>query len=264
MITRRQSSGPVAWFSCGAASACVAKFAAEEFGDELTVAYCDTMASEHPDNQRFFDDVAEWIGLPIVKLKSTRYDSIDDVFERTRYMSGIAGARCTVEMKKRVRFDWQHADDLHLFGLTTDEQPRIARFILINPELKTRWILSERNLDKNDCLQMVANAGIKLPAMYDLGFKNNNCIGCVKAASPAYWNRIRTHFPDTFSRRVAQSEAIGVKLLKHGDDRLPLSSLDPASDDWTGDEDLSCGPQCSAPQGDQLDLFTHHSKRRIK
>lgn len=52
----------IAWFSCGAASACVAKLASVLYGPELNVVYCDTMATEHPDNQRFFEDVQRWIG----------------------------------------------------------------------------------------------------------------------------------------------------------------------------------------------------------
>ena len=31
--------------------------------------------------------------------------------------------------------------------------------------------------------------------MYDLGYPNNNCIGCIKGGM-GYWNRIRKDFPD--------------------------------------------------------------------
>jgi hypothetical protein len=50
------------WFSCGAASAVAAKLAVEKYEDACEVVYCDTMATEHPDNQRFFNDVERWIG----------------------------------------------------------------------------------------------------------------------------------------------------------------------------------------------------------
>jgi hypothetical protein len=45
---------------------------------------------------------------------------------------------------------------------------------------------------------MVSAAGIDLPAMYKLGYKNNNCIGCVKGQA-GYWNKIRRDFPERFA-----------------------------------------------------------------
>ena len=35
--------------------------------------------------------------------------------------------------------------------------------------------------------------------MYKLGYKNNNCIGCVKGQA-GYWNKIRKDFPDVFDQ----------------------------------------------------------------
>ncbi len=41
--------------------------------------------------------------------------------------------------------------------------------------------------------------------MYDLGYPNNNCIGCVKGGM-GYWNKIRKDFPEVFQKRaVARS-----------------------------------------------------------
>jgi hypothetical protein len=90
----------VVWFSCGAASACAAKLAVDKYGHERThVVYCNTLASEHPDNTRFLEDVQRWINHPIEIISSEKYADIDEVFEKTRYMAGIKGARCTLEMK---------------------------------------------------------------------------------------------------------------------------------------------------------------------
>lgn len=35
--------------------------------------------------------------------------------------------------------------------------------------------------------------------MYDLGYANNNCIGCVKGGI-GYWNKIRIDFPEESDR----------------------------------------------------------------
>lgn len=55
------------WFSCGAASAVAAKLAVETYGDAVDVVYCDTLATEHPDNERFLRDVERWIGRSVTR-----------------------------------------------------------------------------------------------------------------------------------------------------------------------------------------------------
>lgn len=79
----------VAWFSCGAASAVAAKLAIEKYGTSCDVVYCDTLSTEHEDNARFFRDVEQWLGRTITVIRSEKYASIDEVFERRRYMSEL-------------------------------------------------------------------------------------------------------------------------------------------------------------------------------
>lgn len=235
----------VVWFSCGAASAVAAKLAVEKYGDHCEVAYCDTMATEHPDNQRFFNDVQAWIGRPITTIRSEKYGTIDDVFERTRYMAGINGARCTTELKKLPRVAWQRESDTHIFGYTQGEEKRATSFENNNQALHVEWILIDQGVSKDKCLELLSVAGIKLPAMYALGFDHNNCLGCVKATSPGYWNRIRRHFPETFAKRAQQSKAIGVRLVRIKNVRRFLEELPPDAD--APDDDIECGPVCQTP-----------------
>ena len=195
----------VVWFSCGAASAVAAKLAVEKYGDQCVVAYCDTMSAEHPDNARFFADVERWIGRKIEVLKSAKYTSIDEVFVKRRYMSGVRGALCTTEMKKFPREAWQRPDDIHIFGYTSEEHRRADAFEERNQSLLVEWILIDQGVSRSRCLEMLTEAGIALPVMYSLGFDHNNCIGCVKSQSPGYWNRVRRLFPETFQRRAEQS-----------------------------------------------------------
>ena len=230
----------VVWFSCGAASACAAKLAPPW----AHVVYCDTLASEHPDNVRFLRDVEDWIGQKVQVIKSKHFSSVDDVFERTRYMSGIKGARCTVEMKKIPRFAFQQPDDTHIFGLTADEEPRIRKFEANNPDITLQWILRENGLTKEGCYAMLRDAGIKLPLMYGLGFKNNNCIGCVKATSAKYWENVRRHFPEIYDRRARQSREIGVRLARYKGNRIFLDELPVVVEDKTPEGDIECGPVC--------------------
>jgi hypothetical protein len=92
---------------------------------------------------------------------------------------------------------------------------------------------------------MVAEAGIAPPAMYGLGFDHNNCIGCVKATSPGYWNRTREHFPEVFARRCRQSRLIGARLVRIAGERRFLDELPPEED--APDDDIECGPGCQMP-----------------
>lgn len=236
----------VAWFSCGAASAVASKLALEKFKD-VDVVYCDTSENEHPDNHRFFYEVQEWLGKPITVLRSKRYRTIEEVFDATKYMSGPSGARCTVELKKLPRFEYEHPLDTHIFGFTVDELKRISRFEQNNRELKLRWLLVEEGYTKKDCLDLLTSSGINLPKMYQLGYKNNNCIGCVKASSTKYWNMIRKDFPDIFKKRAEQSREIGCRLTRLKGERIFLDELPLAEDDGEI-ENISCGPECQGEQ----------------
>ncbi len=261
MLPRRR----LVWFSCGAASAVLAKLAVEKYGDGCEIVYCDTMATEHPDNARFFADVERWIGRSIRRIRSTEFATIDDVFMRTRYMAGVAGARCTMELKKRPREAMQHYDDVHLFGYTVEEQRRADQFEDQNPALHVEWLLIDQGVGKQDCYARLRDAEIELPAMYRLGFDHNNCLGCVKAASPRYWNAIRKHFPEVFARRARQSAALGVRLVGVSTEvgasipdaqpkfragkitgyRIFLATLPEDADGPS--EQIDCGPVCQSP-----------------
>lgn len=238
------------WFSCGAASAVASKKTLEFFPDrDVRIVCCDTRPSEHPDNYRFSADVEKWLGRPIEFIRNSAFETVDDVFEERRYMSGIKGARCTQELKKIPRLHYQAADDTHVFGFTFEEyKKRIVPFEQRNPALKLDHILWRLKITKSDCYRIIKEAGIELPVMYQLGFNNNNCPGCVKASSPWYWSMVRRHFPEVFKRRCEQSRELGVRLveIKHHDriflDELPEREFKAPRKK----ENLSCGPECGA------------------
>lgn len=240
------------WFSCGAASAVAAKKAIELYGTEnlVEVVYCNTLSSEHPDNRRFLQQATIWLGQPILVLSSTDYTSVDDVIEKTSYMAGVRGARCTTELKKVPRLQFAKPDDIHVFGFTANETRRIREFEQRNPDMILRWVLRDYGITKIDCYNTLTASGLRLPAMYRLGFDNNNCPGCVKASSPWYWSMVRTHFPDVFQRRCEQSRKLGVRLveIKHHD-RIFLDELPPGPfKKPRRKENLSCGPECGLPK----------------
>lgn len=238
----------IVWFSCGAASAVAAKKSIELFPN-VEVVLCDTRPSEHSDNYRFFDDCQKWFGQPIRVLKSDDYTTVDEVFEKTKYMAGVRGARCTTELKKIPRLKWAQPDDIHVFGFTADkkELKRIRDFEMRNPELRLKWVLRDLGITKAMCYDQIQEAGIRLPEMYALGYDNNNCPGCVKASSPWYWDKIRKDFPEVFKRRCEQSRRLGVRLVEiRHHVRIYLDELPPGPFKKSGrKENLSCGPECA-------------------
>jgi len=238
----------VSWFSCGAASAVATKLAIAA-GEPVTVVYCEVI-EEHPDNKRFLKDCEKWFGQEITVIGNDKYKrSIYGVFDKTRYLAGHGGARCTLELKKNVRKEFELHGDIQIFGYTAEEQSRVDRFIDANNEVDIRAPLIDRGLTKQDCLAMIQDAGIELPAMYKLGYKNNNCRGCVKAQSPAYWKKVQIDFPEYFIAMSNQEKRLGVKICKATIDgvpdvRMPLTKLPEWIEPMDDSPDIQCGIFC--------------------
>lgn len=199
----------IAWFSCGCSSLVATKLA---HPDKVIYIH---VSNQHPDTLRFLQDARKIIG-DIEVLQSTDYKSVDDVIEKTHYINGAYGARCTLELKKRVRQEWeQHNWDRHTYvwGFDVDEWRRAENTTFSMPEFNHEYPLIDNNLTKQDCHALCEKWGIKRPEMYDLGYPNNNCIGCVKGGM-GYWNKIRVDFPEVFERRARQEREIGRSCIK--------------------------------------------------
>ena len=218
------------WFSCGAASAAALKLTVDKYGVDNVYAVNNPVIEEHHDNRRFAEDVANWVGIDIQYAINSKYPlaSVVDVFDRRKGMAFPHGAPCTVELKKRARQEWEQSNpvDWHVLGFTVDERNRHDRFVMTERD-NVLPILIDANMTKNDCADMIRAAGIKLPEIYGRGFPNANCIGCVKATSPTYWNLVRQEFPEVFDQRAEQSRRLGAKLVRVKNERIFLDELDP-------------------------------------
>ena len=217
------------WFSCGAASAVAVKQTIEKYSKEYNILVVNNpVKEEHEDNLRFLKDIEEWIQFPIIQAKCKEFPSasIVDVFEKRRYMEGIKGAPCTYMLKKQARFEFEktHTIDFNVLGFTVDEWLRQKKF---NTRERTNTIpvLVSSLTTKEDCFKELQKANLKLPEIYSLGYPNANCIGCVKATSPTYWNLVRNTFPDEFERRAEQSRRIGARLVRVKGKRIFLDEL---------------------------------------
>jgi hypothetical protein len=211
----------VSWFSCGAASAVATKLSRPD-----VIAYCET-GSEDEDNKRFMDDCRGWFDQKITLLKNEDYNSTWEVWEKRKYISGIAGAPCTQLLKVNPRVAFERPDDVHIFGYTADAADVTrADFLRENwPDLTIETPLIERGLTKAACLSMVKAAGISPPRVYEMGFPNANCIPCCKATSPSYWALVRERFPAEFERMAELSRRLGARLARVDGERVFIDEI---------------------------------------
>ena len=217
------------WFSCGAASAVAAMLTKRQYGESCIIRVLNNpVIEEDNDNKRFLLDVEKWLNIPIETVINHKYPkcSAVEVWEKRRYMSGIKGAPCTLELKKvaRQQFEMDNDIDWHVLGFTSEEEKRFCNFQQ-NERLNTLPVLIEAGFSKSDCYKILLEAGILPPKSYAEGWPNANCKGCVKSTSPTYWNFVRKVAPDVFLERAIQSRRLGVKLVRYKGKRIYLDEL---------------------------------------
>ncbi len=219
------------WFSCGAASAVAAKLTLDLYGKDQVRIINNPVLEEDEDNRRFLTDVQAWLGVEIESATHSKYPdgSAVKVWDDRGYMSGVAGAPCTTVVKKQARQQWESRNhvDYIVLGFTADERRRHDMFV------KTERgnvipVLIDAGYTKLDCFRELAKAGLTLPRVYAEGYPNANCIGCVKATSPTYWNLVRETRPEVFASRAEQSRRIGAKLVRIRNRRAYLDELLPS------------------------------------
>lgn len=209
----------VSWFSSGVSSF-IASYLVKEKIDKILYIHID---DQHEDSLRFKNDCELAIGNEFEMLQS-RYKSVSEVIQTFRYINGPYGAKCTDILKKRVRKEWEHGRKnlTYIWGFDWEERHRAKRLLETMPQYEHKFPLIERQLKKEDCHGILYELGIKRPSMYDIGYRNNNCKGCVKGGM-GYWNRIRKDFPEVFKERAMQEREIGATCIKG----IYLDELDP-------------------------------------
>jgi hypothetical protein len=229
------------WFSCGITSAVACWLIIQKYGVENVELYYIEISTAHADNERFIQDCEKWFGVKINRIKSHKFTDQFDVIERTGYVNGNDGARCTQELKKEVRFylEKNHLPTLfepntpviksqiHGFEFEKDQINRAIDFWKDYRYTNPVFPLIEAKLTKADCAAIITKQGIALPAMYELGYSNNNCIGCVKGGK-GYWNKIRVDFPGHFNKMAKLERLVGYSCISG----CFLDELDP-DDGWT-------------------------------
>ncbi len=227
----------VCWISAGVSSF-VAGYLAKDVDEYI---YID-IENQHPDTMRFIKDCEKVLGKEIQVLRSP-YRNIQTVIKQFGYINGPYGAKCTQVLKKRVRKEWEDAhkdfEITYVWGFDLDEKHRAERLNESMPEFNHEYPLIDRNLTKQDAHAILDRMGIKRPVMYDLGYSNNNCIGCVKGGM-GYWNKIRVDFPEVFDRMAKLEREVGHSCING----IYLDELEPNRGRIEEEIMQDCGIMC--------------------
>lgn len=221
----------VVLFSCGAASAVAIQETYRRYGLTHRIRVVNNpVVEEGEDNRRFLCDVERWLDIKIEVVVHPKYPnaSAEEVWDRNRAMSFPHGAPCTRILKKEARQIWEASNtfDHLVLGFGAEEKDRHNAFVLTERS-NVLPVLIEAGLTRQDCFEIIVQAGIEPPAAYALGYPNANCRGCVKATSPTYWNHVRKVDPEVFARRAEQSRRLNVRLVRVKNERVFLDELVP-------------------------------------
>lgn len=201
----------VCWFSSGCSSF-VSGYLTKDIDKFLYIDIID----QHPDSLRFLHDCEKILGVNIEILRSEQYDSVESVARKFRFLNSPYGAPCTGMLKKAVRKKWESLHKeyelTYVWGFDCNEIKRAENIKLNFPEFKHEFPLIDNMLNKSDVHAICDRIGIKRPVMYDLGYPNNNCVGCVKGGK-GYWNRIRRDFPEVFKSRSKLERELNCSIL---------------------------------------------------
>ncbi len=228
----------VSWFSAGVSSAVATKLASDKV-DRIIYTHIN---DQHPDTLRFVRDCESWIGKPIEILQSP----VKTVADAMCFYPSRGYGRwspCTMILKKRVRKAWERENRgiclRYVWGMDYQEAERASNLSDSMPNQEHIFPLIDRKLSKEQAHEILSASGIKRPAMYDLGYHNNNCVGCVKGGM-GYWNKIRKDFPQVFQERAALERKLGGSFIKG----TYLDELDPEAGRHAGPIVGDCGIFC--------------------
>lgn len=193
----------VCWFSGGVTSAVAIWIAIHTYGIENCIIIFIDTKNEDDDTYRFKDDCEKWYGIEIQTISAIgdEYTKIQDVWYKYNSLNVATGAICSTELKREVREKWQkdHKYSYSIFGFDIDEPKRAKSMTLNHADSNPIYTLLLHGLSKKMTINMLTEAGIKIPRAYDWGFLNNNCLktGCVQGGI-GYWQKMQREQPEKF------------------------------------------------------------------
>jgi hypothetical protein len=193
--------------SGGKASAYCANIALQKYGKENCILYFNDTKWEHPDLYRFLNDLSKYFGIDVTSDSDGR--DPEEIFYYKKLLGNNRVPLCSRILKaERLQKYFKEGDNI-IFGIGVDEVHRAKRLISayqkyavvrnVYPTLEFPLIENDVNSEHVD--KWLKSIGIKQPALYDLGFKHNNCSGgCVRAGKKHWIHLLRT-IPEVYAKR---------------------------------------------------------------
>jgi hypothetical protein len=208
----------VVMFSGGLGSWATATRVAERHGAaDLTLLFADTLM-EDEDLYRFIEASAANIGGNLVRIAEGRDPW--QVFHDVRYLGNTRIDPCSRLLKREflrryLEANFDVADTTVYLGIDWTEAHRFKA-------AKPRWApwrveapLCEKPYRmKQEFIRDLADAGIEVPRLYQLGHQHNNCGGfCVKQGQAGFANLLRT-MPERYRYHEQKEQEMGEFLGK--------------------------------------------------
>lgn len=182
----KKNKKALVFYSGGKGSFISAYLAKGYYGENNVSLYFNDTQNEDPDLYRFLHESADKLNLPLIEDSDGR--DIWQVFEDEKFIGNSRVDICSRVLKRdrSKSYVFKHIDpndtDL-ILGIGVFESHRIERAIPHWIPYNMRSILFDHFVDEEWILPEICNElQLRLPSLYDRGFKHNNCGGfCVKS-----------------------------------------------------------------------------------
>jgi hypothetical protein len=148
----------VCWLSAGVSSL-VAGYLTKDVDEYIYI----HIKEQHEDSLRFIKDCERFLGKPVKVIES---GSVHETIKKAKFINSPYGARCTLELKKKIRHKWEkeHADyDItYVWGFDLKEKHRADRILETYPEFNHEFPLIENCVQhRAPCLLRIAICTIR-------------------------------------------------------------------------------------------------------
>jgi len=206
--------------SGGKSSAWCAYWALKNFDREKVILYFNDTKWEHPDLYRFLNDLSDFLQHPIIEDSDGR--SPEQLFYDHRALANNRMPFCSRVLKAERLQKYYRDGDILIFGIGKNEYKRAKRLVSIYQTIsakKNKWCklmfpLITENVTNDDINKFFKSIKVKLPLLYDLGFRHNNCSGGCVRAGKKQWKLLYDKLPEVYKERERVEKEVREFLRK--------------------------------------------------